>query len=161
MNYNAIKTTGLLLLLSCFLLQEKTAASATPTTMEPTAPGQDGRVSFGCLKVFSATQESQWGEGSYYYLHTGYRIYDSAGTAVKWVENHNTSIDEDPQRVELEPGKYIIWAQSDKNGYVKMSVIIKPGRSTLVDLESGCNSDGHEGCPKNLFVHGIKSVADK
>ena len=58
------------------------------------------------------------GEGSYYYLHTGYRIYDCKGNAVKWVENHSDRTDEDPEKVGLAPGAYFVWAQSDRDGYV-------------------------------------------
>jgi flagellar hook assembly protein FlgD len=97
---------------------------------------QYDKVSVGYLTVFSSTEETQWGEGSYYYVHTGYRIYDSAGKVVKWVENHDTSIDEDPQKVELAPGTYTIWAQSDKDGYVKVPVVIKLARTTAVHLET-------------------------
>ena len=129
------KTVGLLLLLTCFILQGEAAAGVTGPEKR-TFSGQNDQASFGYLKVFSSTQESQWGEGSYYYLHTGYRIYDSTGKAVKWVENHNTSIDEDPEKVELAPGAYTIWAQSDKDGYVKVPVVIKPARITAVHLET-------------------------
>jgi hypothetical protein len=93
--------------------------------------------SVGYLKVFSSTQESQWGEGSYYYLHTGYRIFDRNGKAVKWVENHSDRNDEDPEKVELAPGTYIVWAQSDRDGYVKVPVTIKAARISAVHLEKG------------------------
>jgi hypothetical protein len=124
------KTAGLFLLLGCLSLQGRATAAG------PTDFAQNDKVSVGYLKVFSSTQESQWGEGSYYYLHTGYRIYDSTGQAVKWVDNHNTSIDETPQKVELAPGAYTVWAQSEKDGYVKVPVVIKPARTTAVHLES-------------------------
>jgi hypothetical protein len=120
------KTVGLLLLLACFFLQGHAQAS----------PGQDDSASFGYLKVFSSTQESQWGEGSYYYLHTGYRIYDSTGKVVKWVENHDSSTDETPEKVELAPGRYTIWAQSDKDGYVKVPIVVTPYQTALIHLES-------------------------
>jgi len=128
MNNNAIilrKTLTPLLLLSCFFLQGQAKARNTLPY---------DKVSFGYLEVFSATQQSQWGEGNYYYPHTGYRIYDSSGKVVKWVENHDTSIDEAPQKVELTPGIYTIWAQSDHNGYVKVPVTIKLARTAAVHL---------------------------
>jgi hypothetical protein len=130
------KTAGLLLLLSCFLLQGQATAGVTHPAAGPTDPGQNDKVSVGYLTVFSSTQEAQWGEGSFYYPHTGYRIYDANGKSVKWVDNHNTSIDEAPQKVELAPGAYTVWAQSDKDGYVKLPVVIKLARRTVVHLES-------------------------
>jgi hypothetical protein len=35
--------------------------------------------------------------------------------------NHDDSTDETPEKVELAPGKYTIWAQSDKDGYVNIA----------------------------------------
>ena len=131
------KTAGLLLLLSCFFLQGHATAGVPLSAAGPTDPGQNDKVSVGYLAVFSSTEEAQWGEGPYYYVHTGYRIYDSAGKAVKWVNNHDSSIDEAPEKVELAPGKYTIWAQSDKDGYVEVPVVIKLARTTAVHLENG------------------------
>ena len=130
------KTVGLLLLLAGFFLQGQARADVTLPAMGSTDTEQYDKVSVGYLTVFSSTEETQWGEGSYYYVHTGYRIYDSAGKAVKWIANHDTSIDEDPQKVELAPGTYTIWAQSDKDGYVKVPVVIKLARTTAVHLET-------------------------
>ena len=130
------KTVGLLLLLACFFLQEQARAGVTLPEVGPTDPGQNDRVSVGFLTVFSSTEETQWGDGPYYYVHTGYRIYDSTGKVVKWIANHDTSADEAPARVELAPGRYTIWAQSDKDGYVKVPVVIKLARTTAVHLET-------------------------
>ena len=134
-----VKAAGLLLLLlllTCFFLQGQARADVTLPAVGSMDTEQYDKVSVGYLTVFSSTEETQWGEGSYYYVHTGYRIYDSAGKVVKWVENHDTSIDEDPQKVELAPGTYTIWAQSDKDGYVKVPVVIKQARTTAVHLET-------------------------
>ena len=130
------KTVGLLLLLACFFLQGQARAGVTLPEMGPTDPGQNDRVSVGYLTVFSSTEEAQWGDGPYYYVHTGYRIYDSTGKAVKWIANHDTSTDEAPEKVELAPGRYTIWAQLDKDGYVKVPVVIKLARTTAVHLET-------------------------
>jgi hypothetical protein len=119
---------GLILLLGCCFLQGHASAGATNPN--------DARTGPGYLKVFSSTQESQWGEGSYYYLHSGYRIFDANGRAVKWVENHSDSADETPQKVELAPGAYTIWALSDQAGYMKLPVVIKAARTTAVQLET-------------------------
>jgi len=130
------KTVGLLLLLACFFPQGQARAGVTLPAVGPTDPGQYDKVSVGYLTVFSSTEETQWSDGPYYYLHTGYRIYDSAGKAVKWIANHDTSTDEAPEKVELAPGRYTIWAQSDKDGYVKVPVVIKLARTTAVHLET-------------------------
>jgi hypothetical protein len=100
-------------------------------------------VSCGYLKVFSATEEHQWGEGSYYYPHTSYRITDANGKTIKRVENHQTDIDESPETVELAPGTYTVIAQSENDGLVRVPVVIKRARTTALHLEKGRESD-HE-----------------
>ena len=57
------KIMGLLLLAGFSVLQGKASASDSTT-----------KAGTGCLQVFSETQEVQWGEGSFYHPHTGYRI---------------------------------------------------------------------------------------
>jgi hypothetical protein len=131
-----VKTVGLLLLLACFFLQGRAGASVTLPTVGPIDPGQYDKGAVGYLTVFSSTEQTQWGDGPYYYVHTGYRIFDASGKAVKWVRNHDDNADETPAKVELAPGKYMIWAQSDKYGYVKIPVIVKLAQTTAVHLES-------------------------
>jgi hypothetical protein len=133
------KTVGLLLLMACSFLQGQARAGVTLPAVGPTDPGQNDKASVGYLMVFSSTEENSpagVSDGDSYYLHTGYRIYDSTGKSVKWVENHDSATDEAPQNVELAPGRYTIWAQSDKDGYVKVAVVIKLARTTAVHLET-------------------------
>lgn len=103
----------------------------------PTPPGAYPKISCGYLKVFSRTEQSQWGEGSYYYIHTAYWIYDASGKRIRTVSNHDSSIDEDPQKVELSPGRYVVKAWSDNDGLVTVPVVIKLARTTTVNLEEG------------------------
>ena len=122
-----IKKTSLLLFVAGLFVPG--LAGAHPVTVAQPAPT-------GYLQVFSSTQESQWGEGSFYYLHTGYSVQDSTGKEVKWVENHNSSVDETPEKVELAAGTYTIRAQSDQAGTVKIAVVVKPGRTLALHLEN-------------------------
>jgi hypothetical protein len=130
------KTVGLLLLLACFFLQGQARAGVTLPEVGPRHAAQNDRVSVGYLTVFSSTEEARWSDGPYYYVHSGYRIYDSTGKAVKWIANHDTNTDEASEKVELAPGGYTIWAESDKDGYVNVPVVIKLARTTAVYLES-------------------------
>ena len=128
-----VKAAGLLLLPACFFLPGRAQAS----------PGQNDHASVGYLEVFSATEENSpagVSDGDGYYLHTGYRIYDSTGKMVEWVENHDGGNNEDPQKVELAPGRYTIWAQSDEDGYVKVPVMVRPYQTALIHLEG--NQEG-------------------
>lgn len=113
-----------------------TVAHAGPVlpAVGPTPPGVYDKVSCGYLKVFSRTEQTQWGEGSYYNVHTAYWIYDSTGKRMT-IDNHDSTIDETPQKVELAPGKYVVKAWSDNDGLVTVPVIVKLARTTTVNLE--------------------------
>lgn len=119
------------------------SAQAGPqlSAVGPRPPGMVQGVSGGYLEVFSRTEQTQWGEGTYYYPHTSYRILNGAGQTVQWVDNHNSTIDEDPQKVELAPGTYTVKAWSDRDGLVSVPVVIKRAQLTAVHLEKGRASD--------------------
>ena len=89
------------------------------------------RKTDGYLKVFSASREVQWGEGSYYYPRTAYFVYATDGTVVKQVDNLTSLTSSEPEEVELAPGTYTVRAQSD-TGYVTMRVTVKPSQVTEV-----------------------------
>jgi hypothetical protein len=116
-------TGGLLALLGFFLVQHTSAASA-----DQNSPGY--------LEVFSSTQQTQWGEGSYYNVHTAYQVFDASGNPVKYVPNHDDATDEAPTKVELAPGTYLVLAESDRAGLVKTRVVVKPYQTTALHLES-------------------------
>ena len=44
--------------------------------------------------------------------------------------------DEIPERVALPAGIYTVEARSEVRGYVHLPVVVKPGRLTVIDLES-------------------------
>ena len=43
--------------------------------------------------------------------------------------------DEIPERVSLPAGSYIVEARSANNGYLRVPVVIKPSRQTVLDLD--------------------------
>ena len=116
-----------------------TPAHAGPVlpAVGPTPPGVYDKVTCGYLKVFSRTEQTQWGEGSYYNVHTAYWIYDSTGKRLMTVANHDSATDETPAKVELAPGHYLVKAWSDNDGLVAVPVVIKLARTTTVGLEEG------------------------
>jgi hypothetical protein len=103
----------------------------------PIRPGQlDYRtqLSEGYLIVYSATDESDDG-GVPYYAHSSYAIYTTDGRLFKKVENHISRSDQIPEVVTLPVGSYMVEARSEKNGYVRVSVAIKAGHRTVLDLD--------------------------
>lgn len=135
----SVQVGATVLAIICF----STHVQAGPTlaAVGPAPLGQYDKVSCGYLKVFSRTQEAQWGEGSYYYPHTAYSIYNLEGKQIKTVENHSDNTDEAPEKVELTPGTYMVKAWSDNDGLVTVPVVIKLARITTVHLENGRESD--------------------
>lgn len=84
--------------------------------------------------VYSATDGFDDG-GLLYYAHSSYAIYTIDGKLFKNVENHISRSDEIPEVVSLPVGNYKVAARSEKDGYVLISVIIKDGRHTILDLD--------------------------
>ena len=89
----------------------------------------------GYLLVYSATDEFSDGD-LVFNAHSSYLIYTSDGKLFKSVENHVSRSDEIPERVSLPAGSYIVEARSANNGYIRVRVVIKSSRLTLLDLDS-------------------------
>jgi len=101
-----------------------------PTKIEARA----GERSPGSLEVYSATDEVNDG-GSLYYAHSSDAIYAADGKLFKDVENHISRSDENPETVTLPVGSYTVVARSEKNGYVRVPVMINSGRRTVLALD--------------------------
>ena len=101
-----------------------------PITPESTRPD-------GGLRVYTATEAHEIGDRTYYYPHTGYRIYDASGKLWQYVPNHTSNEDETPASVTLPVGDYTIKAAADLYSLVAMPVVIQAGRTTEIHLDSG------------------------
>jgi len=106
---------------------------------EKTALAEDkakpGQLSQGSLVVYSATDAFEDGDVPYY-AHSSYTIYTADGKLFKNVENHISRSDEIPAVETLPVGSYVIEARSERDGYVRVRVVIKAGRQTILDLDS-------------------------
>jgi hypothetical protein len=98
-------------------------------------PDHGTRLAKGYLMVYSATDEVSDGELPFN-PHSSYLIYTPDGKLFKSVENHMSRSDEIPDIVRLPAGSYIVEARSANNGYVRVRVVIKPSRQTVLDLDS-------------------------
>jgi hypothetical protein len=88
----------------------------------------------GYLMVYSATRPFNDGD-TIYYTHTDYDLYSWRGAHLKNIRNSIVVGDEIPTRVPLAPGRYLIQAESETDGIVRVPVIIADGRTTVVNLE--------------------------
>ena len=98
-------------------------------------PDHGTRLAKGYLMVYSATDEVSDGDLPFN-PHSSYLIYTPDGKLFKSVENHMSRSDEIPDTVRLPAGSYIVEARSTDNGYVRVRVVIKPSRQTVLDLDS-------------------------
>ena len=88
----------------------------------------------GYLMVYSATRPFNDGD-TIYYTHTDYDLYSWRGAHLKNIRNSIVEGDEIPTRVPLVPGRYLVQAESETDGMVRVPVIIADGRTTVVNLE--------------------------
>ena len=97
-------------------------------------PNHGTRLAEGYLLVYSATDEVSDGDIPFN-PHSSYLIYTPDGRLFKSVENHMSRSSEIPDTVKLPAGSYIVEARSANNGYVRVRVVIKPSRQTVLDLD--------------------------
>lgn len=109
-------------------------AGGNATGMTKSVHAQPGELSRGALEVYSATDEFNDGD-TLYYAHSAYAIYTLEGKLFKNVENHISRSDEIPEVVALPAGSYVVEARSERDGYVRVPVVIKAGQRTIVDLD--------------------------
>lgn len=88
----------------------------------------------GDLLVFSADRVSTTTQ-SEYPVHTAYTIYTLEGRVLKRVRNLAGTFNQDPERVSLPEGSYRVRALKEGGGEVIVTVIIRPGKTTVVDLD--------------------------
>ena len=112
-----------------------TRGNETGETVLAKGEAKTGQLPQGSLVVYSATDAFDDGDLPYY-AHSSYAIYTTDGKLFKNVENHISSSDEIPEVVIVPVGTYVIEARSERDGYVRVRVVIKAGRQTILDLDS-------------------------
>jgi hypothetical protein len=136
--YSKTKLLIVLFALSCGSLmtaQARDTHSLFMGLVRSGPPDHSTRLAEGYLLVYSATDEFSDGD-VVFNAHSSYLIYTTDGKSFKNVENHMSRSDEIPERVSLPAGSYIVEARSSNNGYVRVRVVIKPSRQTVLDLDS-------------------------
>ena len=105
--------------------------AGTPVLLEAVGPNPE--VAKGVLMVYSATEEVGNEDPSVY---SGYRIYSNDGTMVANVQdNGNIGFPSDePRKVTLPRGMYVVEAEAENFGPVKVPVTIEDNRVTVVCL---------------------------
>src|SRR5260370_41798969 len=114
-------------------------------------PGLDNRseLSQGYLTVYSATDQFDDG-GVLYYAHSSYSIYTTDGKFFKNVENHISRSDEIPEVVTLPVGSYTLEVRSEKEGYLRVHVVINARVRTVLDLDGDQSEIGRASCRERV-----------
>ena len=112
-------------------------------------PEHGTRLADGYLLVYSATDEVSDGDIPFN-PHSSYLIYTPDGKLFKSVENHMSRSDEIPDIVRLPAGSYIVDARSTNNGYVRVRVVIKPSRQTVLNLDDESKTFSGSVAERNL-----------
>ena len=88
----------------------------------------------GDLIVYSATYAPTL-EQSEYTAHTNYTIATPDDKVIQRVANATGSFASRPARVSLPAGEYHVRAQYEGGRFVTVSIVIEPGKTTVLDLE--------------------------
>jgi hypothetical protein len=112
-----------------------TRGNETGETVLAKGKTKAGQLPQGTLVVYSATNAFDDGDLPYY-AHSSYAIYTTDGKLFKNVENHISRSDEILEVVIVPVGTYVIEARSERDGYVRVRVVIKAGRQTILELDS-------------------------
>ena len=134
-----LKIALLILPLSFYFLGPTIAQSRDRSVLSPgpIRPGQlDYRTELprGSLMVYIMTDEF-YGGSAWYFPRSFYAIYTIGGKLFKNVESQRFADDEIPDVVTLPVGSYMVVARSEKDGYIRLPVVIKAGQRTILDLD--------------------------
>ena len=111
-----------------------------PITVAPVGPDpfETGASAIGKGDLEVYTEPGEHAEDDlFYFPHTDYEIYTTAGKRLKYIWNHQNHEDESPAVVTLPPGEYVVRAWAELYGLVNVPVVINIGQTTRVFLQPG------------------------
>ncbi len=88
----------------------------------------------GQLVVYSALEVPN-PVGSDFPTHTAYAIEDVNGALIQRIDNRSGPFYQTPVTVPLQAGEYKVKARATNHGWLTVSVIIKEGETTILDLD--------------------------
>jgi hypothetical protein len=130
----------------------------TPVALDPVGPAPDNTKQLayvptgsGWLRLYTATRTVSEGDATYYYPHSGYRIYTESGKLLEFVPNHIDSMDESATLLKIPAGNYKVLARSEPYNLVIVPVVIQAGNTTEVHL--GAHWKAPINAPTNEIVY--------
>lgn len=113
------------------------AGDRNPLFPGPIRPGDldyPAGSSQGYLTVYLTADEFNDGD-AWYFPHSAFAIYTIDGKLFKNVKSQHFTDEEIPEVVALPVGSYIVVARSEKDGYIRLPVVIEAGQRTILDLD--------------------------
>jgi hypothetical protein len=113
------------------------AGDRNPLCPGPIRPGNldyPAGSSQGYLTVYITTDEFNDGN-AWYFPRSFYAIYTIDGKLFKNVNSQYFADDKIPDVVALPVGSYLVVARSEKDGYIRLPVVVKAGQRTILDLD--------------------------
>ncbi len=108
-----------------------------PTGAATLAPAEgEETVMTGILVVYSEELPVSKHRSAPAFPHTGYVIFHANGQILQKVDNHNATVENEPEEVPLKAGLYQVRARAANAGTVVVPVVIAPGRRTEVYLDA-------------------------
>lgn len=115
------------------------AAPIPPITFAPAGGGSptgpEIATPSGQLQVYSALRGRREGDNPTWKQHSDYYVYNENGRRLEHVKNTVSYYQQRPRAISLPAGSYVVKAQSQDYGWVKVPVAIEGGRTTTVYLD--------------------------
>jgi hypothetical protein len=140
------------------LLLTGNAFAGTSDSSDVVGPEPAASSNIGQLIVYTATHEVSDGNDDWAYPHTGYFIDRMDGSRYKYVANHISRTDSEPDTVDLPSGEYYIVAEAGFAPSVRIPVRIVPRRTTIVNLEHGVANKVPAGADPKTIIHGPHGI---
>ena len=140
------------------LLLTSYAFAGTSNSSHVVGPEPAASTNIGQLIVYTGTHEVSDGHDDWAYPHTGYFIDRMDGSRYKYVANHISRTDSEPDTVDLPSGEYDIVAQASFAPRVRIPVRIAQGRATIVNLEHGVANRVPAGADQKSIIRGPDSI---
>ena len=79
--------------------------------------------------------DTSYDGNAWYFPQNLFAIYTIDGKLFKNVTSQLSADEEIPEIVALPVGSYMVVARSEKDGYIRLPIVIKGGRRTVLDLD--------------------------
>ena len=121
-----------------FLIVADSGCATRSVVLSPVGPAHSVAartgVPEGVLMVYSA-QDVEMPQYWSYPHHSGYSLHAAEGKKLKYINNREESRGQEPEKVNLPPGRYHVAASARTFGKVSVPVVLEADKTTFVHLD--------------------------